>query len=111
MGLRKKQKHSSLRLTDKKHPPLAIGATVIGFLSAILFFAVCLFSSESHGKAGVLIGLWGIMCFVLSVVGFIMSWISLHQENIRTLFPTIASLINGLLMVFYLMLYIWGSFV
>lgn len=107
---RRKQKQSSLKLTDKKHPPLAIGATLVGLGSAISFFVVCMVSSQSHGKAGVYIGVWGIFCLLLSAAGFVMSWLSLRQENIRTLFPTIAAIINGLLLVFYFLLYFWGSF-
>lgn len=107
---KRKQKQSSLKLTDKKHPPIAIGATLIGLCSGVAFFIVCLVSSQSHGKAGVYIGAWGILCLLLSVAGFVMSWISLKQDNIRTLFPTIAAVMNGLLLVFYFLLYFWGSF-
>lgn len=105
-----KKKQSSLKLTDKKHPPLAIGATFVGLSSGIGFFIVCLVSSQSHGKAGVYIGVWGILCLLLSAVGFVMSWISLKRDNIRTLFPTISAIINGLLLVFYFLLYFWGNF-
>lgn len=107
---KKRQKQSSLKLTDKKHPPLAIGATLVGFGSGIGFFAVCLVSSQSHGKAGVYIGVWGLLCLLLSAVGFVMAWFSLRQDNIRTFFPSVAAVINGLLMVFYILLYFWGSF-
>lgn len=107
---KKKQRQSSLKLTDKKHPPIAVGATFVGLCSGISFFAVCLVSSQSHGKAGLYIGVWGLFSMLLSAVGFVMAWISLKQDNIRTLFPTIASVINGLLLVFYFLLYFWGSF-
>ena len=107
---KKKQTQSSLKLTDKKHPPIAIGATFIGLCSGISFFAVCMVSSQSHGKAGVYVGVWGLFCLLLSAAGFVMSWISLRLDNIRTLFPTIAAIMNGLLLVFYFFLYFWGSF-
>lgn len=106
---KKRRGDQSLHLTDKKHPAIAIVATILGVLSVALFVVLCFISSQSHGKAGILIGLAGIGCFLISITGFILSWISLHQENIRPLFPTIASIINGLLVVFYLLLYIWGK--
>lgn len=106
----KKRGHKSLQLTDKKHPGIAIGATLVGICSVVLFLAACFLSSESHGNAGLTVGVAGIACFALAAVGFGMSWASLRMENIRPLFPTIASIINGLLLVFYMLLYIVGTF-
>lgn len=106
---KKKRGKQSLHLTDKRHPASAIIATILGLVSIVLFITLCFVSSQSHGKAGILIGLAGIGCFVISLIGFVLSWISLHQENIRPLFPTIASVMNGLSIVFYLLLYLWGK--
>lgn len=108
---RKRREGDSLRLTDKKHPPLAIGASFLALASLCIFGAACVVSGQSRGHAGILIGLVGILSFGLSVAGFIMAWISLHQENIRPLFPTIGSVSNGLLVIFYMILYIWGTVV
>ncbi|MBR1744076.1 MAG: hypothetical protein IJ733_19880 [Lachnospiraceae bacterium] len=107
----KKKEKNSLRLSDKKHPVSAIVATGIGVVSLLLFIIICVISSESDGNAGVLIGAGGIFCFLLSVTGFVMAWMSLHIENIRPQFPTAAAVLNGLLMVFYFLLYMWGMFV
>lgn len=104
----KKRNRKSLHLTDKRHPGSAIFATILGILSVVLFIALCFWSSQSHGEAGLLVGLGGIGCFGISLVGFAIAWMSLHQENIRPLFPTISSLINGMSVVFYLLLYLWG---
>jgi uncharacterized Tic20 family protein len=105
---KKRRKKQSLHLTDKKHPGYAIVATILGIVSIVLFIALCFVSSQSHGKAGLLIGVAGMGCVLLSMTGFILSWMTLHQENIRPLFPTIASVLNGLSIVFYLLLYLWG---
>ncbi len=106
---RKKRKDQSLHLTDKRHPGLAIFATFAGVASVVLFFVLCFISSRSHGQAGLFVGFAGIGCFCLSLLGFLCAWASLHQENIRPLFPTISSVINGVSVVFYLFLYIWGQ--
>ena len=111
MKKRNERRKQSLRLTDKKHPPMGIAATVIGFLSAILFCMICYISGLQNGKSGIVIGIGGLGCFLLSIIGFCMTWISLKQENIRTLFPTIAAVINGLLVVMYSFVYIWGTVV
>lgn len=112
----KRKKHgrdrdSSLHLTDKHHPPLAIGSTLLAVVSICIFGAACLTSGQSKGHAGILAGLVGIISLLISLIGFIMAWFSLHQDDIRPLFPTIASVTNGLLVIFYMVLYIWGTVV
>lgn len=110
MSTKRRRKRKSLHLTDKKHPMLAIMATGLGIFSIILFCVFCFVSGTDKGKSGLLIGLGGLLCMGLSVIGFLTSWASLHQENIRPLFPTIASVVNGLCVVFYFVLYIYGMF-
>ena len=80
---KKRRNKKSLHLTDKKHPMLAIIATGLGFLSIVLFFAFCILSGTQKGKAGLLIGLGGFICIIISGIGFLAAWASLHQENIR----------------------------
>lgn len=109
MFRKKRQKESSLHLTDKHHPPLAIAATILALASIGIFAAVCISAGESDGHAGLMAGLLGMVCLLIAAVGFVMSWISLHQDDIRPLFPTIASVSNGLLVIFYMALYIWGA--
>lgn len=109
MFRRKREKESSLHLTDKHHPPLAIGATILALVSLGIFGTVCFLAGESDGHAGLMAGLVGMICLLIAAVGFVMSWVSLHQDDIRPLFPTIASVSNGLLVIFYMALYIWGA--
>ncbi len=109
MARKKHRNDSTLHLTDKHHPPLGIAATLLALLSAGAFLAACISAGKSDGHAGLLAGLVGILSMVIAAVGFVMAWISLHQEDIRPHFPTIASIANGLLVIFYMILYIWGT--
>ncbi len=103
-----KKENGELRLTDKRHPVSGIASSVLAAVSFISFAAACIISGRNGGNAGFGIGLIGISCLLVSITGFIMAWISLHQENIRPLFPTIGSLANGLLVITYMVLYILG---
>lgn len=103
-----KKESGELRLTDKRHPVSGIASSVLAAVSFISFAAACIISGSNGGNAGLGIGLIGILCFLVSITGFIMAWISLHQENIRPLFPTIGSLVNGILVIIYMILYILG---
>ncbi|MCD7826728.1 MAG: DUF6142 family protein [Clostridiaceae bacterium] len=111
MKRKKRKKGKSLQLTDKKHPLSAIVAMFLGILSLSIFAVICFVSGESDGNAGIYVGVVGLFCFLLSIIGFVVSWMSLRGDNIRPLFPTIASVINGLLLVCYLLVYIWGTFI
>ena len=108
MKKRGHKKEGELRLTDKRHPPLGIASFVLSAVSFISFAAACILSGQNGGNSGIGIGLIGILCLIASITGFIMAWASLHQENIRPLFPTIGSVVNGLLIICYMILYILG---
>lgn len=106
-----RRKRKGLHLTDKRHPITGVLGCFAGIISGCSFLGACIASGQAYGKAGLEVGIVAVCCFVLSIAGFGMAFFSLRQENIRTLFPTIASILNGLLMVFYLFLYMWGVFV
>ncbi len=106
---RRKREEGELRLTDKRHPALAIVAVITGLISLGVFAAACIVSGEHGGKADMTVGMIGLLCLALSLIGFVMAWLSLHKENIRPLFPTIGSVLNGLLVIGYMLLYIWGA--
>lgn len=101
--------NEGLRLTDKRHPREAMIASVIGIVSIVVFGVLCFMSGESRGTSGIEAGAVGILCVVASITGFIVSWVSLHKENIRPTFPTIGVIVNGLTVLFYLLVYIWGT--
>lgn len=110
MALKKKKRgREGLRLTDKKHPKSAVLATGLAVLSFVIFAVICFLSGESRGQSGIEAGVIGIFCFAVSIAGFLLSWISLMQDNIRTLFPSIGVVANGLLVLFYLIVYILGT--
>ena len=109
MARKGKRENDGLRLTDKKHPKMGIVSTILALVSLLLFAAICFWSGTQRGSLGLYAGAVGLLCFAISVAGFVCAWMSLHQENIRTLFPTIGSVVNGLMMVLYLLLYVWGA--
>lgn len=111
MSRRKKRdrENEGLRLTDKKHPKGAIVSTILSVVSLGIFAVLCFMSGETNGQSGIEAGWIGLLCLAISIVGFILAWISLHQENIRPLFPTIGALANGLIMLMYIIVYVWGT--
>ena len=108
---KKRKRDSELRLTDKKHPISGIWSVVVGMFALIMFIVACFVSGDSGGKAGMIVGVVGILCFIISITGFILSWMSLRKENIRYIFPTVGAVVNGLQIVGYMVIYIWGSYI
>ena len=75
MARKKKERESSLHLTDKHHPLLGIVATLLAVLSAGMFGSACVAASGSNGHAGLLVGFVGICSLVVAGVGFVLAWI------------------------------------
>ena len=109
MARRRRKAEGELRLSSKKHPRRGIASTCLAVLSIILFGAVCIYSGMLNGKAGMEIGVAGIACVVISINGFVLAWLALHEDNIRTVFPTAGILLNSLLIIVYMILYLLGS--
>ena len=79
MARKKKERESSLHLTDKHHPLLGIVATLLAVLSAGMFGSACVAASGSNGHAGLLVGFVGICSLVVAGVGFVLFDLCLHQ--------------------------------
>lgn len=106
---KKKRRKDGLHLTDKKHPKQGVWSTVLGILSLVLFLVLCFLSGEAGGKAGVWIGIWGVVCVAINIWGFVLAMLSLKLDNIRQLFPSLGVIINGLMILMYLVIYILGT--
>lgn len=106
---KKKRRKDGLHLTDKKHPKQGIWSTVLGILSLVLFLVLCFLSGEAGGKAGAWIGILGVLCAAINIWGFVLAMLSLKLDNIRQLFPSLGVVINGLMILMYLVIYILGT--
>lgn len=104
-----KKEKGELRLTDKRHPPLGIASFIFSIFSFISFATACIMSGQEGGDGGLSVGIIGVLSFFIGVMGFMMAWFGLRQENIRPLFPAIGSVVNGLLVILYMILYILGA--
>ncbi len=98
-----------LKLSVKKHPIKGIISTILALISMIFFLMACIISSQSKGNAGLYIGIIGIGCLILSITGAVFAWLSLNEDDIKPIFPTIGALLNFLLTLFYIVLYILGA--
>lgn len=103
MGKRRK-----IQFTDKKHPRSGIVATLMALGALVMMFVLFLCSGNAGGQGGIVFGYLGICNLILSVVGFVMALRCMKQDDIYMTTPTIGSVINGLIIIIYLILYILG---
>ncbi len=98
-----------IQFTDKTHPALGIISVVLGFCSFVLLLVLCIFSGKARGMSGIEAGVLGILDFIISMVGFIMAVKCYRKEDIYLLMPSIGAALNGVLVIFCMILYVIGA--
>lgn len=101
-------KRRRIQFTDKKHPQRGIIASVIAVVSFIIMCALFLGSSRVKGQAGISYGYFGFLNMILSIVGFVLAFRCFKQEEIYKTTPTFGAMVNGIILVSYVVLYILG---
>jgi hypothetical protein len=100
---------SNYKFSDKTHPFIGIISFILALICIIAVIALCIISSLSKGNGGLLIGTFGIVVFVISVVGFILAIAAVRKKDIHYSFPIAGILLNGLLTIFFFVLYVLGA--
>lgn len=102
-------KRRKIQFTDKKHPFIGIVSMLIAVLSLVFIIALFVCSSMEKGRGGIHYGYLGILNLVLSAVGFVLSLRCYKKEEIYMTCPAIGSVLNGLIIILYLILYFQGA--
>ena len=72
------------KFTDKKHPPEAIAAFIIGYISLLLFAAAIVLATMASGNGGSIIGYLGFFSFLVSIAGIICAMAALYKRDVKT---------------------------
>lgn len=80
---------------------------VTGSLTIITLIAFFIFSAV-NGAVGFPIGLVAMLCAILSLVGLIVSAKATNERDIYTLVPIIGTVVNGISLVIYIIVYVMG---
>ncbi len=102
-------KRRKIQFTDKKHPLMGIISMLIAILSFVLMIALFIGSGIAKGSAGIMYGYLGIFNLLLSGVGFVLSLRCYKLEEIYITTPRIGSVLNGFIIIIYLILYFAGA--
>lgn len=97
-----------IQFTDKKHPRQGIVSTVMAVASFAFMCALFVGSGRAKGNAGLSYGYLGILNMIFSAVGFVVAFRCFKQDEIYLTTPTTGAVVNGLIVITYLILYILG---
>ncbi|WP_455714060.1 DUF6142 family protein [Anaerosporobacter sp.] len=104
----RKKKKDEFKFSDKYHPLQGIIGVILAFVVLIAMSILFYISSTSEGNAGIWIGLVGLGMFVINIIGFVLSVLAFHKQEIYYRFPIAGILLNGCFLIVFLLLYIVG---
>lgn len=102
-------KRRRIRFTDKTHPVQGIVSSLIGIGTVALICVLFILSSRAKGNAGLLVGVLGMFNMAVSAVGFVMAVKCFKKEDIYVVTPTIGAVLNGIMLIFCMLLYVMGA--
>ena len=102
------KKKERFQFSGRRHTHLGIWSAVIGILVVIGFVSISLVSSSYGGKGDIIIGVVGLLLFVVAIIGFVLSIKALRQRDIYYRFPLIGISLNSIMMIVLTIIYILG---
>jgi hypothetical protein len=103
-----KRDKDMIRFSGRKHPSIGIWSAVIGILTVLGFVAISSVSGAMNGKGGVILGFLGVLLLALAVFGFYLSCKAFKQRDVFYRFPVIGSVLNGVMIIVFIVVYIYG---
>ena len=97
-----------IRFSDKSHPGLGIISAVIGAAVWIFLITLCIISYFAGGNSGILIGFFGVLVLVVSIIGLVFAVKCYKKEDIYMITPALGTFLNGIMIVVCTILYFIG---
>ncbi len=105
-----KRKKDSFKFSGRSHSVrgiISVGLAVVALLTIVISSII---SAISHGNGSMALGAIGIVAFIISLVGFILGIKGSLEKEIYYTAPIVGMIMNGLLFLFYFVLYVVGIF-
>jgi len=97
-----------IHFSGRRHTKMGIASAIMGIVVVIGFLALSIRSGLAGGNGSFLLGVLGLLLFVLAVCGFVLSYQALKQKDIFYRFPVIGVVLNGIMTVLLLIVYLIG---
>ena len=105
MAKNKKDK-DMIHFSGRRHTRGGIGSTIMGLIVLVSFIIISIVSASYKGDAGMVVGVIGLLIFVLAILGFVTSVKAFKEQDIFYRFPIIGAVLNGLMIIILFILYI-----
>lgn len=104
----RKKRREALRVSVKRIPVSVYAALLIAIVSIVSFLAMCIISACNKGNAGLVAGFVPILAALFNVIGLVLAYSCFKMEDVRNKVVSIATILNGFMIIMYLLLYILG---
>ena len=101
-------KKEMIHFSGRRHTKTGIISTILGAVCLAGFLVISLISGAEGGKGGFWLGVVGILLLLLAVYGFVLSYKSFKKKDIFYLYPILGAVLNGFMMVLFIVLFLVG---
>ncbi len=105
-----RRRRRKLRVASKKNSPFTVLTLCAGIFSFAVFIAICILSAVHKGEYGVMAGIVPLIMLAVNIICFAQAYRQLFKENIREGIVSLSAIINGGMVVIYLVLYLVGFY-
>lgn len=102
-------KRKKIQFTDRIHPVMGIISVILGVVSMGGLITLCVLSGNTKGNSGLIAGVLGMLAMIMSFIGFFMAIRCYRRDDIYMVTPTIGSIVNGIMVIIFLLLFFIGA--
>jgi hypothetical protein len=106
--LKIKRDKDMIRFSGRKHSATGIWSAITGILAVLGFAAISSVSGAMGGKGGIILGFSGVFLLLLAAFGFYLSCKAFKQRDVFYRFPVIGGILNGVMIIVFIVIYIYG---
>ncbi len=109
MGAKVLSKRGKLKFKiGNDYSPRGLFCLLVGIFVAVLTLGLVALSAGRAGQTGKWVALIAIFINLLAIAGFINSFRSLYKRNVKYVYPITAMVLEGLVVLFYIIIYLSG---
>lgn len=103
-----KRNKEMIHFSGRRHTKLGIASAITGAIVLLGFLIISMISGLAGGKGGYILGIIGVVFFLMAVAGFIMAYQAFRKKDIFYRFPIIGIVLNGIMVILLLIIYMLG---
>ena len=104
-----KARSGKYKFSVKTHPVEGFVSVGLGAISMVTLALCCYMSWQSRGASGIGMGLAGMAAFFTAVVGMVLAVTAAKKKDVHMRFPMLGGMLNGILIILYLIIYVMGA--